>query len=459
MAACRQEGVKIEISHDKTPDMGFSANRLLAILQKLPPCRCYRVAYSGGLDSHVLLHALAQLRTEFPAAALTAIHVDHGLNPGSEQWSWHCDKVCSALGVACEVVKVNARPAKGESPEAAAREARYGALRARIGTDECLLMGQHQDDQAETVLLQLLRGSGVPGLAAMAGTMAFGRGRLLRPLLSFPRVELQAYAEREGLAWIEDPSNFDSGFDRNYLRHEVLPVLRRRWPGVTRTLARVAAHQADAAGLLDKQAQAELAGIRGDGCWLSVRMLAELAPPERRNVLRYWFKQQGFPVPDSIHLQRILDEVLPAFEDSQPLVAWSGMEVRRYRDRLYALKPLPPHDPALVLAWDGSNSLELPPGVGGLLTSRPTQEWGLEARQWRQGPVTVRFRRGGESLHLIGRRHHCTLKKLFQEQGIPPWQRSRIPLIYVGDKLAFVVGIGVDKGFAAQSGVVIEWSP
>lgn len=438
--------------------MGFSADRLLAILQELSSCRCYRVAYSGGLDSHVLLYALAQLRTKFPALDLAAIHVDHGLNPHSEQWSGHCGEVCSALGIACEVIKVNACPGKGESPEAVARAARYGALRARLATDECLLTGQHQDDQAETVLLQLLRGSGPPGLAAMAGAMAFGRGHLLRPLLPFSRAELQTYAEREGLVWIEDPSNLDSGFDRNYLRHEVLPLLRRRWPGITRTLARVATHQADAAGLLDKQAQAELAGIKSEEYGLSVGALGKLALPSCRNVLRYWLKQQGFPVPDSIHLQRILDEVLPAAEDSQPLVAWPGAEVRRYRDRLYAMKPLLPHDPAVVLAWNGSNSLELPPGVGGLLTSRPTHRWGLETKQWRQGPITVRFRRGGESLHLPGRNHHHALKKLFQEQGVPPWQRPRIPLAYVGDKLAFVAGIGIDQCFAAQPGIAIEWS-
>lgn len=438
--------------------MGFSADRLLAILQELSPCHCYRVAYSGGLDSHVLLYTLAQLRPKFPAVGLTAIHVDHGLNPRSERWSQHCDEVCSALGITCEVIKVNVRFAKGESLEAVAREARYNVLRARVGPDECLLTGQHQGDQAETVLLQLLRGSGAPGLAAMARVAAFGRGRLLRPLLAFSRSELQAYAEQEELTWIEDPSNFDLGFDRNYLRHEVLPALRQRWPGITRTLARVAAHQADAAWLLDKQAQAELAGIEGSKHWLSVKGLGVLALPSRRNVLRHWFKQQGFPVPDSLHLQRILDEILPASEDSQPLVAWPGVEVRRYRDRLYALKPLLPHDPTAVLAWNGFNSLELPPGVGGLLTSSVTQAWGLEAKHWRQGVITVRFRQGGEAMRLIGRHHHCTLKKLFQEQGIPPWQRSRLPLIYIDDKLALVVGIGAEQSFVAQPGMTIEWS-
>ncbi len=438
--------------------MGFSADRLLTILQEFSPCHGYRVAYSGGLDSHVLLYTLAQLRPKIPAVGLTAIHVDHSLSPRSGRWSQHCYEVCSALGIACEVIKVNARSAKGESPEAVAREIRYRVLRARVGPNECLLTGQHQDDQAETVLLQLLRGSGAPGLAAMARAAAFGRGRLLRPLLAFSRSELQAYAEQEGLTWIEDPSNFDSGFDRNYLRHEVLPMLRRRWPGVTRTLARVAVHQADAAWLLDKQAQAELARVEGSEHWLSVKGLSVLALPSRRNVLRYWFKQQGFPVPDSIHLQRILKEILLASADSEPLVAWPGVEVRRYRDRLYALRPLLPHDPAVVLAWDGLNSLELPPGVGGLLTSRATQGWGLEAKHWRQGVITVRFRQGGESMHLRDRQHHCTLKKLFQEHGIPPWQRPRLPLIYIDDRLAFVVGIGIEQSFAAPAGITIKWS-
>lgn len=437
--------------------MGFSVSRLSAILQTFPSCRCYRVAYSGGVDSHVLLYALARLRVQFPDIALTAIHVDHGLHPRSAQWARHCGEVCSVLGVACEVVPVKVRAGQGKSLEAAAREARYEALRTRVGIGECLLTGQHREDQAETVLLQLLRGSGPPGLAAMARAAAFGRGRLLRPLLSFSRPELLAYARQEGLTWIEDPGNTDSRFDRNYLRHELWPRLRRRWPGASRTLARAAEYQADAAWLLDRQAQADLAGMAGGGHRLSVKGLNALALPSRRNVLRYWFKRQGFPVPDSVHLQRILNEVLPVSEDAQPLVAWPGVEVRRYRDSLYALKPLPPHNPALMLAWDGLDSLALPPEIGGLLTVHLTPGWGLGVEQWRQAAITVRFRRGGESLRLRGRRR-CTLKALFQEQGVPPWRRARIPLIYIDDTLAFVAGIGMDRRFAAQPGVLVEWS-
>ncbi|ADE15752.1 tRNA(Ile)-lysidine synthetase [Nitrosococcus halophilus Nc 4] len=440
--------------------MGFSADRLLEFLRQLHFCHGYRVAYSGGLDSQVLLYSLVQLRPQLPGIALSAFHVDHGLSSRSGQWSQHCRETCSELGVGCEVIKVNARPAKGESPEAAAREARYAALRTRVEKGECLLTGQHQDDQAETVLLQLLRGAGPHGLAAMARVMPFGEGLLLRPLLPFSRAELKAYAEQEGLVWIEDPSNFDVGFDRNYLRHHVLPLLRQRWPGLGRTLSRAAGHQADAAWILDHQAQQELITVSDGEPGLSVQGLQGLAPPQRRNLLRHWFKREGLPLPDSAHLQRILEEVLPASEDAQPLVAWPGAEVRRYRNRLYTQKPLSPHEATMVLAWEGVEPLILPPQVGGVLVPKMTQGFGLDAEQWRRSPITVRFRQGGERIHLADRSSSCTLKKLFQERGIPPWQRTRIPMIYVGEKLAWVAEIGIARDFAAEpgrEGVMIEW--
>ncbi|QBQ54897.1 tRNA lysidine(34) synthetase TilS [Nitrosococcus wardiae] len=442
--------------------MGFSADRLVKVLQQFLPCHSYRVAYSGGLDSQVLLYSLVQIRSQLPGIALSALHVDHGLNLRSGQWSQHCRETCAGLGVRCEVIKVNAYPAKGESPEAAAREARYAALRDWVKEGECLLTGQHQDDQAETVLLQLLRGGGPHGLAAMAGVMPFGQGSLLRPLLPFSRAELKAYAEQEGLAWIEDPSNFDVGFDRNYLRHQVLPLLRQRWPGLGRTLSRAARHQADAAWILDYQGQQELMAVSGGEPGLSVQALQALAPPQRRNLLRYWFKQQGLPLPDSAHLQRILEEVLPASEDAQPLVTWPGAEVRRYRNRVYVQKPLSPHEVTMAFAWKGVEPLILPPEVGGVLVPKMTRGFGLDADQWQRGPITVRFRQGGERIHLTDRSSSCTLKKIFQERGIPPWQRARIPMIYVGEKLALVAGIGVARDFAAEpgrEGVIIEWIP
>ncbi|ADJ29087.1 tRNA lysidine(34) synthetase TilS [Nitrosococcus watsonii] len=440
--------------------MGFSSGHLLEILQQLSSCRGYRVAYSGGLDSQVLLYSLVQLGPKLPGSLISAIHINHGLHPRSGEWSLHCRESCAALGVGYEEVKVNGHPRKGESPEAAAREARYGALRSRIARGECLLTAQHQDDQVETLLLQLLRGGGPAGLAAMAKAAPFGQGRLLRPLLSFSRSELKIYAEQEGLVWVEDPSNFDLEFDRNYLRHKILPLLWQRWPGLGRTLSRAALHQADAAWLLDQQAQRELVAVSADKQGLSVQALQALAPPQRRNSLRYWFKQMQLPLPDSIHLQRILEEVLLAPEDAQPLVAWPGTEVRRYRDRLYAQKPLPPHDAAEVLVWEGVEPLALPAGVGGVLVPKRTRGLGLDAMRLQQNPMTIRFRQGGERIRLVERGYRCSLKKILQERGIPPWQRSRIPMVYVDDKLALVVGIGVDGDFAAapgEAGVVIEW--
>jgi tRNA(Ile)-lysidine synthase len=213
----------------------FSPLRLADELRALPDVDRLWVAYSGGLDSHVLLHALV---SQFAPAALRlqAVHVDHGLASDAAAWARHCQRVCAALGVPLRRIRVNARPSKGESPEAAAREARYGALRSLLRGRECLLTAHHQDDQAETVLLQLLRGAGVRGLAAMPRLMPFGAGWLARPLLQWPREALCAYARRQHLDWVEDASNHDKGIDRNLLRQEVIPVLRRRWPAVCRVL-------------------------------------------------------------------------------------------------------------------------------------------------------------------------------------------------------------------------------
>lgn len=198
------------------------------------------VGYSGGLDSHVLLHGLAMHRPYWLTQKLEAIYVDHGLQTASAVWGEHCAEVCRDLNMPFRVLKIDARPVPGESPEAAARRARYAALAAELGFDSALLTAHHRDDQAETLLLQLLRGAGPYGLAAMPAVSRLGQGRLLRPFLEVDRAELLAYAGKHGLRWIEDASNTDTGFDRNYLRHRVLPLLRERWPAVNRTLSRSA---------------------------------------------------------------------------------------------------------------------------------------------------------------------------------------------------------------------------
>jgi len=440
--------------------MSFSQAELLLQLQDFPATRRCWVAYSGGRDSHVLLHAMAGLRGRYPAE-LRAVHADHGLHPEAVAWGEHCRRVCAELAVPLELLKLDLDRRSGESLEAVARSARYRALAGVLGPGDLLLTAHHQDDQAETLVLQLLRGSGPSGLAAMPALAELPPGRLARPLLGFSRDRLAAYARREGLSWIEDPSNRDSGFDRNFLRHEVFPVLLRRWPGLGKTLARSARHCAEAQSLIDQLARTDLQAARGeDPGVLSLAALRRLPPPRCRALLRHWISEQGFRVPDTARLDRVLDEVLTAAGDRMPLVHWEGAEVRRYRDGLYLLRPLPPHDPELRLDWDGNTRLRLPEGLG-VLATRPARGGGIDRELWRRSPLQVGFRRGGERCRPAGRRHTRSLKTLLQEHGVVPWMRDRIPLVFLDGRLAAVGDLWVCEEFRAtpgRDGVELCWN-
>lgn len=434
----------------------FSPADLAARLSALPDVRRLRVAYSGGRDSHVLLHALARLRAELPP--LEAVHVDHGLQADSPAWARHCAAVCAALDVPLVSLQVAAHPRAGESPEAAARRARYAALAERMMPGDCLLTAHHQDDQAETLLLQLLRGGGPHGLAAMAELSAFAGGWHARPLLGVAGEELQRYAEAEALRWIEDPSNADPTFDRNYLRHAVMPRLEARWPAAARILARGARHQAEAAQLLDEVASQDLALCRADGHSLHISALIGLSPARRRNVLRYWLKSRGYPPPDSVRLAQIEETLLQARPDRMPAVHWPGVAVRRYRDRLFALPPRPAVDSALRLPWDMTTLLPLPDGT--TLSAVAVCGAGVKAALCRQQAVTVRYRQGGEHCRPGPRAAERTLKHLLQEAGVPPWERERLPLIFVGDRLAAVADYWVCAPCGAdgdEPGLRIAW--
>ena len=435
--------------------------RLDALLAAHPATRRLVVGYSGGVDSHVLLHSLATHRDRWPERRLAALYVDHGLQTASAAWGEHCGEVCRALAIPFRVLRANARPAPGDSPEAAARRARYAAFAAELGPDAALLTAHHCDDQAETLLLQLLRGAGPHGLAAMPAAARLGQGWLLRPLLDLDRADLLAYACEHGLRWIEDASNADAGFDRNYLRHHVLPLLRERWPAVNRTLARSARWCAETADWLDQEAAADLARVvthRPDGLHLpAVRELSEI---RQRHLLRYWLRQRGLPVPDRRQLGHVLHDGLTARRDRQPCIHWPGGEVRRYRNTLYAMPPLAPHDAQQSFIWrPGANSYPplILPGIG-TLAWREIVGVGLRPSALAEAALTVRFRQGGEHFRPVGRRHGQELKKLWQEAGVPPWERERSPLVYQGETLLAVVGLGVAADQAAASGEP-GWEP
>jgi tRNA(Ile)-lysidine synthase len=327
-----------------------------------------------------------------------------------------------------------------------ARTARYRGLAEWLPEQAALLTAQHQDDQAETLLLQLFRGAGPRGLAAMPESTGLGRGRLLRPMLAFRRRDIEEYARHHRLLWVEDPSNIDTRYDRNLLRQRLLPELQQRWPAISTVLARAAALQSDHIELADTLAAMDYPHCRlADSNCLSVTALARLSPARQRNLMRHWISVGGLPAPSRVVLERMREQMLSSRDDASPLVHWPGAEVRRYRDRLYLMPPLPDHDASRSLQWSGAEAVQLET-AGGVLSSSTVFGHGLRC-PGDGAQLEIRFRHGGESLQPAGRAHHHPLKKLFQEWGVPEWERERVPLIYMNGELAAVAGLCVSEGF------------
>lgn len=413
--------------------------------------RTYWIAYSGGLDSHVLLHAMARLREQIPEISLRAIHVHHGLSVKADSWVAHCHNVCAGLGVTLECEHIHEAPEAGESIEAWARTKRY-AIFARVLTAGAAVLTAHtQDDQAETVLLQLLRGAGPAGIAAMSARQAFAAGSVLRPLLTFTRRQLQEYAVQHSLVWIEDESNADIRFDRNFLRHRVMPLLRERWPAAASSLARSARHCAEAADGLAELAQQDLRSNFSPNDELEdvlqIATLQALSPARQRNALRYWLSRLGCRLPNTQHIQRIQQDLINGRCDSQPQVSWDKWTIRRYRQALIVTAINQEKKTVDEIPWNLAAPLELPDNLGCLSATRQVN--GGLALTVNPERLTIRFRRGGERCRPVGKPYTCSLKKLFQEWQVPPWQRSTTPLLYHDDELAAVIGYCVCLPFAA----------
>ncbi len=449
-------------THRSIAESGFSPALLAHVLFNelgIDPRTPIKVAFSGGLDSQALLHALTCL-TEQYALAVTAVYVDHGLQPDTRAWAERCRRTVLGYGIPFVHKPVQVRRQPRESLEAAARTARYACLREAMDPGDLLLTGHHQNDQAETLLLMLLRGSGVPGLAAMAPVTRFGQGRLARPLLGFSRRQLHAYARSTSLQWIEDTSNADRQFARNFLRHDVLPQLQSYWPGAAEVIARSAEHCREALSLLDEVAAADLAACRSDYRGvvaygtetLSAGCVRDLGAARARNVLRYWIRHNGFGMPPSRRLERIMaDLVAPEAPSGDAVVRWTGTELRRYRDHLFLMSPCPRPGVDEQMTWDLAGGPLAAPSAGLRLIARQGPG-GIDIRRLDPARVTIGWRQGGESCALPGRSHHHRLKKLFQAHGVPPWERARLPLLYAGERLVGVAGLWVFAPFAAGPG-------
>jgi len=416
------------------------------------PLPALAVAFSGGADSTALLHAAVSL----PGCRVRALHVDHGLHAESAAWAEHCARAAAALGVECRVLRadVTREAIDADGVEGAARQARYRLLAAALEPGECLLTAQHRQDQLETVLLQLVRGAGLPGLAAMPAIAPFGGGRLLRPLLDRGRGELCDYLRARGIDWLEDPANSDPRFDRSYLRREVVPRLLARWPAADRSAARSARHLAEGAGLLRQLAAADLNRCDAGEGRLDAGRLRRLPRARQGNALRHWLRSAGCRAPDARHLDRLLQEVV-AGAGEQPRLHLGEAQVRRFRDRLYLLCGEPPAPPAGPLALAPGDTLELPGGLG-RLALRPGAPAGLEPALV-AGGCEVRFRSGGESLAPAAERPSRRLKQLLREEGVVPWMRGRLPLLYCGDELVAVADLWMAARRRRAGGVAVVW--
>lgn len=415
------------------------------------------IAFSGGVDSSVLLEALCRLSNQFQWSVLRALHIDHGLDKRSSQWSEHCRQFCVSRNVDFLSQSVHARAPRGQSPEEAARVARYGALCQMLQHEEVLCVAHHADDQAETTLLQMLRGAGVLGSGGMRVVRRFPPGRMVRPLLNVRRRDIEACANAWNLNWIEDPSNQHSRYPRNRLRAEVLPMLEAIMPGAVTGLTR-AAHlhreAADAVAQLARLDVLQCAGMQPGS--LSRVALSRLSSARRRAVLRRWL-QAHVRMPSQRRLVEIERQLCSAARDSSPSIDAGGVQIEVHGDSVLLFHfPAPSVASGLSCMWSSLDGELLLPH--GRLTAQPRIGKGLRA----DGPITVRVRRGGERCRPQGRAHSQTLKRLLQAHHIPSWRRHGLPLLYRGDELVAVADLWVCEGYAAstdESGWQIVWQP
>ncbi|WP_133137403.1 tRNA lysidine(34) synthetase TilS [Legionella rowbothamii] len=405
------------------------------------------IGFSGGLDSTVLLHALASHSFLYPK--LLAVHINHGISSNALSWQQHCEQFCGNLGI--NFISETVQFDRSANIEEGARVARYAVFSALLTEKDCLVLGHHQDDQAETVLLQLLRGAGVDGLAAMAELGVLGKAAIARPFLNTSRVQLEEYAEYQQLSWIDDESNQDISYSRNYLRQKILPLLTDKWPGAGGNIARTALHCQQAKSNLDALALQDCPELSSASDSLCITPLLQLDFARSVNVLRTWLKKRQIQAPSTALLHRMIDELIFARIDAIPQINWDGVVVRRYHQYLYLDKKDTPCLPNYSEWVEFPSPLML--GIDGFCVIAEPAKQGLVVPP--KAKISIRFRQGGETFFLHGQTKQ--LKKLFQEWNVPPWQRERTPLLYINDELAAVVNYAISDSFFNRN-VPVAWS-
>ncbi len=409
------------------------------------------VAYSGGLDSTVLLHMVKQSTPEIP---LLAIHVNHNLSPNAVKWQAHCENTCKAWKIPFIAKSVHIT-SNEKGLEAEARKLRYEAIGECIAQNSVVLTGQHQQDQLETFLLQLKRGAGPKGLSCMPRSIAFAKDATLhRPLLDLTRQELEQYANDNNLDWIEDESNQDTRFERNFIRRDILPTIQARWPGFGKAASRSIALIAEQQQLVDEMAAQDFEPLRLSENCLDSDGLKRLSKPRQRNVLRYWFNTMNLLMPSMTVLNNMLIQVIDAKTDASPKVQWGEQQLRRFRSGIYVFNNCIEH-----AGINCDITLNQPVNLNDNIGIVCLTDEGCEQGLLLQSPggdetVSVRFNVSGISCKPSGSPHTRKLKDLYKQHGIPPWQRSRTPLIYYNEQLVAVVGMFVCEGWAPADGAL-----
>jgi tRNA(Ile)-lysidine synthase len=440
------------------PTSLLSQYSFTSILSSFPRAEKIWIACSGGMDSSVLLHLVHSNRDNIKQS-LEVIHVNHGLQEKSVEWGEFCRNQCQDYGISFTQLDIEEAIPKGSSIEAWAREKRYALIAQVMNKNDILFTAHHQDDQVETFFLQALRGAGPRGLSSMPVFKNFVNGIHARPLLGFKRCELLSFAKDNELPWHEDLSNADTKYDRNYFRHNILPAIEQRWPAYRETISRLIGNQQDSKSLLNEIGLEDLKlALYENTQSLRLDVVKNLSAVRQKNLIFAWLQERQLKSPGSRHIEQIISDLINSKSDNTPCVNWQDVEIRRYRNLLYASNSMDEEVENIDYDWDIDTPLKI---MGETLIAKSEIGLGLSKEKIKNTKIIVRYRQGGEKIQPHNKSHSKTVKQLFQECGVLPWLRDRFPLIYVNGTLAVIPGLCVDKNYAAAKGEAswqIEWS-
>lgn len=433
-------------------------DNFLSNLNQFPTSGKFWIAYSGGMDSSVLLHLFYSNKCKINQD-IEVLYVNHGLQEEANDWGEFCKNQCQQYDLPFIQIEVDKDCPKGMSVEEWAREERYSLIENVMSENDVLFTAHHQDDQVETFFLQALRGSGPRGLASMPLIKKWANAFHARPLLNYSRDKLKCYAEENELSWCVDKSNSDCRYDRNYFRHEVIPVIEARWPAYRETISRLIKHQREYKTLLDDIACSDIKLAKHkDTASLDLDVIKELSSERQKNLIFLWLKELNLDSPGSRNIEQIISDIIYSTVEKAPCVNWTNVEVRRYKNLLYASKIIARHDINVEYRWKPEDVLNI---FDETLVAKSEHGKGISKLKTKNADFVIRYRQGGEKIHPANLTHSKTVKQLFQERSVLPWLRDRVPLIYINGNLAVIPGFCVDKNYSAdknESSWDIRWS-